>query len=127
MEIALLTIEIDKNLRRKNLNTAEEAKALASKTRAYPKIHPEYRRGGDRKSNTYIETKKNQGAIASLRFLKTQAQLYDATELTIKTKTKIGEFILDGKLENKIIDQFGKRKISQRKVLDFIKRTGTSQ
>ena len=119
-EYQKLTIEIDENLRRKNLNPAEEAKALALKKRAYQKIHPEYRRGGDRKSNAYIETKKNQSANASLRFSQTQAQLYDASERTIKTKTKIGEFILDGKLENKIVDQFGKRKVSQRKVLEQI-------
>ena len=98
------------------------AKALALKKRAYQKIHPEYRRGGDRKSNAYAETKKNQSANASLRFSQTQAQLYDASERTIKTKTKIGEFILDGKLENKIVDQFGKRKVSQRKVLEQIKK-----
>ncbi len=120
-EYQKLTIEIDENLRRKNLNPAEEAKALALKKRAYQKIHPEYRRGGDRKSNAYIETKKNQSANASLRFSQTQAQLYDASERTIKTKTKIGEFILDGKLENKIVDQFGKRKISQRKILEQIR------
>ncbi len=30
-----------------------------------------------------------------------EVQLYDASERTIKIKTKIGEFILDGKLENK--------------------------
>ena len=97
------------------------AKSLALKKRAYQKIHPEYRRGGDRKSNAYVETKKNQSANASLRFSKTQAELYDASERTIKTKTKIGEFILDGKLDNKIVDQFGKRKVSQRKILEQIK------
>ena len=64
---------------------------------------------------------KNQNANASLRFSKNQAQLYDASERTIKTKTKIGEFILDGKLENKKVDQFSKRKLSQRKVLEQIK------
>ena len=95
---------------------------LVSNFLVYQKIHPEYRRGGDRKSNAYIETKKNQSANASLRFSKTQAQLYDASERTIKTKTKIGEFILDGKLESKVVDQFGKRKISQRKVLEQIKK-----
>jgi len=120
-EYQKITIEIDENLRRKNLNPAEEAKALALKKRAFQKIHPEYRRGGDRKSNAYAETKKNQSAIASLRFSKSQAQLYDASERTIKTKTKIGEFILDGKLENKTVDQFGKRKVSQRKLLEQIK------
>ena len=121
-EYQKITIEIDENLRRKNLNPAEEAKALALKKRAYQKIHPEYRRGGDRKSNVYEETKKNQSANASLRFSQTQAQLYDASERTIKTKTKIGEFILDGKLENKMVDQFGKRKVSQRKILEQIKK-----
>ena len=120
-EYQKITIEIDENLRRKNLNPAEEAKALALKKRAYKKIHPEYKRGGDRKSNAYVETKKNQSANASLRFSNAQAQLYDASERTIKTKTKIGEFILDGKLEKKVVDQFGKRKISQRKVLEQIK------
>ena len=64
---------------------------------------------------------KNQNANASLRFSKNKAQLYDASERTIKTKTKIGEFILDGKLENKKVDQFSKRKLSQRKVLEQIK------
>jgi len=121
VRVQKLTIENDENLRRKNLIPAEEAKALALKKRAYQKIHPEYRRGGDRKSNAYVETKKNQSATASLRFSQTQAQLYDASGLTIKTKTKIGEFILDGKLENKIVDQFGKRKISQRNILEQIR------
>lgn len=120
-EYQKITIEIDENLRRKNLNPAEEAKALALKKRAFLKIHPEYKRGGDRKSDKYKREKKNQTEIASVRFAKVQAQKFDTTEKTIRTKTKIGEYILDEKLEKKIIDQYSKRKLSQRKVLEEIK------
>jgi len=108
-------------LQRKNLNPAEEARALALKKRAFLKIHPEYKRGGDRKSDKYKLQKKNQTEIASVRFAKVQAEKFDTTEKTIRTKTKIGEFILDEKLEPKTVDQYGKRKLSQRKVLEEIK------
>jgi len=120
-EYQKITIEIDENLRRKNLNPAEEAKALALKKRAFLKIHPEYKRGGDRKSDRFKDGKKNQTAIASLGFAKVQADNFDTSERTIITKTKIGEYILDEKLEKKTIDQFSKRKLSQRKVLEKIK------
>ncbi len=120
-EYQKITIEIDENLRRKNLNPAEEARALALKKRAFLKIHPEYKRGGDRKSDKYKREKKNQTEIASVRFAKVQAEKFDTTEKTIRTKTKIGEFILDKKLEPKTIDKYGKRKLSQRKVLEEIK------
>ena len=50
-EYQKITIEIDENLRRKNLNPAEEAKALALKKRAFLKIHPQYKRGGERQSD----------------------------------------------------------------------------
>ena len=120
-EYQKITIEIDENLRRKNLNPAEEAKALALKKRAFLKIHPEYKRGGDRRSGRFKDGKKNQTAIASLGFAKVQAENFDTSERTIITKTKIGEYILDEKLEEKTIDQFSKRKLSQRKVLEKIK------
>jgi len=116
-----LIIEIDENLQRKNFNPAEEAKALALKKREYLKIHPEYRRGGDRKSVEYKEAKRNQNAKYALGFAKTQAREIGASERTIKTKTKIGEYILDKKLKDKTVDQFSKRKLSQRKVLEEIK------
>ena len=120
-EYQKLTIEIDENLRRKNLNPAEEAKALALKKRAFLKAHPEHKRGGDRKSGKYKDIKKNQSAIASVGFAKVHAEKFDTSERTIITKTKIGEFILDGKLKVKTVDQFSKRKLSQRKVLEEIK------
>ena len=69
----------------------------------------------------FKDGKKNQTEIASLGFAKTQAEKFDTTARTIITKTKIGEFILDEKLEEKTIDQFSKRKLSQRKVLEEIK------
>ena len=116
-----LIIEIDENLQRKNFNPAEEAKALALKKREYLKIHPEYRRGGDRKSDKYKKAKENQNAKFALGFAKTQAREIGSSERTIKTKTKIGEFILDKKLKDKTVDQFSKRKLSQRKVLEEIK------
>jgi len=116
-----LIIEIDENLQRKNFNPAEEAKALALKKREYLKIHPEYRRGGDRKSDKYKKAKQNQNANFALGFAKTQAREIGSSERTIKTKTKIGEYILDKKLKDKTVDQFSKRKLSQRKVLEEIK------
>ncbi len=116
-----LIIEIDENLQRKNFNPAEEAKALALKKREYLKIHPEYRRGGDRKSDKYKKAKENQNAKFALGFAKTQAREIGSSERTIKTKTKIGEYILDKKLKDKTVDQFSKRKLSQRKVLEEIK------
>lgn len=116
-----LIIEIDENLQRKNFNPAEEAKALALKKREYLKIHPEYRRGGDRKSDKYKKAKENQNAKFALGFAKTQAREIGSSERTIKTKTKIGEYILDKKLKDKTIDQFSKRKLSQRKVLEEIR------
>ena len=120
-EYQKITIEIDENLRRKNLNPAEEAKALALKKRVFQKIHPEYKRGGDRKSEKFKELKQNQSANIALRFVKTQAKEIGSSERTIKTKTKIGEFILDKKLKDITVDQFSKRKLSQRKVLEEIK------
>ncbi len=120
-EYQKITIEIDENLRRKNLNPAEEAKALALKKRAFLKIHPEYKRGGDRRSDKFKDGKKNQTAIASLGFARTQAEKFDTSERTIITKTKIGEYILDEKLDDKTIDQYSKRKLSQRKVIEEIK------
>ncbi len=117
-EYQKLTIEIDENLRRKNLNPAEEAKALALKRRLFLKRHPEYKRGGDRKSEKF---KQNQNANVALGFAKTQAKEIGASERTIKTKTKIGEYILDEKLKDRTVDQFSKRKLSQRKVLEEIK------
>ncbi len=116
-----LIIEIDENLQRKNFNPAEEAKALALKKREYLKVHPEYRRGGDRKSDKYKKAKENQNAKFALGFAKTQAREIGSSERTIKTKTKIGEYILDKKLKDKTVDQFSKRKLSQRKVLEEIK------
>jgi ParB-like chromosome segregation protein Spo0J len=112
-----LVIEIDENLRRKNFNPAEEAKALALKKRAYLQGHPERKRGGDRKSEDY----KNQTATASVGFAKVQAEKFDTSERTIITKAKIGDYILDQKLDDKTVDKFGKRKLSQRKVLAEIK------
>jgi len=120
-EYQKITIEIDENLRRKNLNPAEEAKALALKKRAFLKIHPEYKRGGDRKSPKFKELKQNQSANSAFRFVQTQARQIGASERTVKTKTKIGEFILDEKLRDKTVDQFSKRKLSQRKVIEEIK------
>ena len=120
-EYQKLIIEIDENLQRKNFNPAEEAKALALKKREYLKIHPEYRRGGDRKSDKYKKAKENQNAKFALGFAKTQAREIGSSERTIKTKTKIGEYILDKKLKDKTIDQFSKRKLSQRKVLEEIR------
>lgn len=114
-------IEIDENLRRKNFNPAEEAKALALKKRAFLKAHPEHKRGGDRRSDKFKDVKKNQTEIASLGFAKTQAEKFDTTARTIITKTKIGVFILDERLEDRTVDQFSKRKLSQRKVLEEIK------
>jgi ParB family chromosome partitioning protein len=116
-----LLIEIDENLRRKNFNPAEEAKALALKKREYLKLHPEFKRGGDRKSDKFRQEKKNQNANVALGFAKTQAREIGSSERTLKTKTKIGEFILDDKLGHKTIDQFSKRKLSQRKLLEEIK------
>ena len=120
-EYQKITIEIDENLRRRNLNPSEEAKALALKKRAFLKIHPEHKRGGDRRSDRFKDVKKNQTAIASVGFAKVQAEKFDTSERTIITKTKIGEFILDEKLDEKTIDQYSKRKLSQRKVLEEIK------
>lgn len=120
-EYQKLIIEIDENLQRKNFNPAEEAKALALKKREYLKIHPEYRRGGDRKSDKYKKAKRNQNAKFALGFAKIQAREIGSSERTIKTKTKIGEYILDKKLKDKTVDQFSKRKLSQRKVLEEIK------
>ena len=120
-EYQKLTIEIDENLRRKNLNPAEEAKALALKKRFFLKRHPEYKRGGDRKSQKFKEFRQDQSATSAFGFAKTQAKELGASERTIKTKTKIGEFILDEKLKDRTVDQFSKRKISQRKVLEEIK------
>lgn len=120
-EYQKLIIEIDENLQRKNFNPAEEAKALALKKREYLKIHPEYRRGGDRKSDKYKKAKQNQNAKFALGFAKTQAREIGSSERTIKTKTKIGEYILDKKLKDKTVDQFSKRKLSQRKVLEEIR------
>ncbi len=117
-EYQKITIEIDENLRRKNLNPAEEAKALALKKRAFLKIHPEYRRGGDRKSEKF---RQNQTANVALGFAQVQAEEIDASVRSIQTKTKIGEYILDAKLQDKTVDQFSKRKLSQRKVLEQIK------
>ena len=116
-----LTIEIDENLLRKNFNPAEEAKALALKKRAFLKAHPEYKRGGDRKSDKYKKTKENQSEIASVGFAQVQAEKFKTTGRTIITKTKIGEAILDNKLEDKTVDRFSKRKLSQRKVSAEIK------
>jgi ParB family chromosome partitioning protein len=120
-EYQKLIIEIDENLQRKNFNPAEEAKALALKKREYLKIHPEYRRGGDRKSDKYKKAKQNQNANFALGFAKNQAREIGASERTIITKTKIGEYILNKKLKAKTVDQFSKRKLSQRKVLEEIK------
>lgn len=72
-------------------------------------------------SDKYKREKKNQTEIASVRFAKVQAEKFDITEKTIRTKTKIGEYIIDQKLEKKTIDQYSKRKLSQRKVLEEIK------
>lgn len=116
-----LTIEIDENMRRKNFNPAEEAKALAMKKRAFLEAHPEHKRGGDHRSDKYKHKVKKQTEIASLGFAKGQAEIFDTTDRTIITKTKIGEYILDQKLEPKMIDQFSKKKLSQRKVLEEIK------
>ena len=69
----------------------------------------------------FKDGKKNQTEIASLGFAKTQAEKFNTTTRTIITKTKIGEFILDEKLLDKTVDQFSKRKLSQRKVLEEIK------
>ncbi len=117
-EYQKITIEIDENLRRKNLNPAEEAKALALKKRAFLKIHPQSKRGGDRKSDKF---KQNQNANVAFGFARVQAKEIDASVRSIQTKTKIGEYILDEKLEERTVDQFSKRKLSQRKVLDEIK------
>ena len=119
-EYQKLTIEIDENLRRKNLNPAEEATALAMKKRLFLKTHPEYKRGGDRKSKKFKDFKKDQSADSALGFAKAQAKEFGASERTIKTKTKIGEAILDEKLDERTVDRFSKRKVSQRKVLEEI-------
>ena len=51
----------------------------------------------------FKELKQNQSANVALGFVKAQAKKIGVSERTIKTKTKIGEFILDEKLKNKTV------------------------
>ena len=50
----------------------------------------------------FKELKQNQIENVALGFVKAQVKEIDASERTIKTKTKIGEFILDEKLKKKV-------------------------
>jgi hypothetical protein len=44
-------ISLDENIKRKNLTPIEEAQALEARKEIYERLHPETKRGGDRKSD----------------------------------------------------------------------------
>lgn len=60
---ALRQHEILDNLARKDLNALERCAGLAELKQVHERLYPQTRKGGDRKSQTFLDTNRNQTAI----------------------------------------------------------------
>lgn len=74
--------EILENLGRKNFNALERCIALAEMQRVYEILHPQTKRGGDRKSKTAKSSSENQTEIFS--FCRTAAESSGLTDRAIR-------------------------------------------
>ncbi|TYC56106.1 chromosome partitioning protein ParB [Rhodobacterales bacterium] len=81
--------EILENLGRKNFNTLERCEALSELKRVYEELHPQARRGGDRRSQRFKNNGENQ--TASFAFSKNAAETTGLSDRSIRLAVQIFE------------------------------------
>jgi len=79
--------EILENLGRKNFNALERCEALSELKRVYEELHPNARRGGDRRSQRFKNKDENQMAIFA--FCKNAAETTGLSERSIRFAVQI--------------------------------------
>ena len=84
-ELDEFDIELQENLKRKDFNPVELAEMLSKRKEIYERLHPEIRKGGDRKS------KKFKGRIPSFDFTTDTSQKTGISETVIKETLQLTE------------------------------------
>lgn len=131
------SIELQENVRRKNLSPYEIDIGLAKWKRIYEKHSPETKylahvKSGKRDAKGKILSRdhvansatwkrttdpKNRKSKPGKRFTQIAAQYINVSERTIRDRVQVGEIILSKKIDNEMIDLFKKGQISHSYVL----------
>ncbi|MBD3255529.1 MAG: ParB/RepB/Spo0J family partition protein [Candidatus Lokiarchaeota archaeon] len=139
-----LSVEVEENLRRKDLAPYEIDIAIAKWKRIYEELHPETKHLAHvRKSNrdekgriqsrkvmfineeessssSETENLKNKKSSAE-RFTKVAAKCTKLSERTIRNRARVGEAILSNKYDSKVVDLYKENQITHTQMLDIDK------
>jgi ParB/RepB/Spo0J family partition protein len=131
--IERIDIELEENLRRKNLYAYEIAMGMLKRKRLYEDIHPETKRAANeiRDTKGKFAPVSTRGATRSIldtekskeieepapRFSKVTADHFDLSERTVQKHVQIAKAIDEKKFDKETIEAYKKKEISQREML----------
>jgi len=129
-----IIIEAHENIKRKNLDTVEEAVALSKSKEAYQRLHPETVKGvagglasgesrakrtTDKLAVVHKKPEKPTDKIPSYTksFVKSEAEQQGVSERTIARKIALGDAIREKKIDEEIIEKVRKKEVSRHAAL----------
>ncbi len=119
-----LLLEITENHARKNFSSLELFAGIAMAKIEYENKHPEIKHGKARWGNKVASdaTLKNKPKDSVLSFVKHYHNFFGLAERTLFKYIRIGEGYLDKKFDDKVVTLFNEGKLSQKHLLDILRK-----
>jgi len=131
-ELDEIDIELEENLRRKSLFGYEIDIGLAKREKIYQTLHPETIKGAVGSGRSKQDVIKNRLSVTdnlkkevkppAPRFSKATAESFSMSESTIKSHLRVGQAILEDRVDEKTKKQYMEREISHSKVYNLVKK-----